>query len=369
MVIYLLFISLKYINKYIIIYIMNKLRSNIFIDDLLNEHVLIRKHRYNESKITDEDFIIPNLCEYDNILEFNYNLKQLKIIAKFYKIKGGNKKELQRYCHNYMRMSFYIIKIQTYFRTFIVKRYIYYHGPGFKDKSLCVNDTDFATLDDINIIPYNQFISYKDKDGFIYGFDIQTLYNYFIKNTKKIIIENPYTNKEIDKELFSDILKYVKYSNILNIDITLKLEQIDNLTNDQQLNMKVLSLFQKMDSLGNYTNISWFLTLDKSKLVKFVIELIDIWKYRSELTNNVRQLICSLNGNPFMGINLNNLSHLYKYSYYQIKKIAITCIDNFINKSESDEYSSLGSLYILTALTLVNNDAAESLPWLYESVN
>ena len=348
---------------------MNKLRSNTFINNLLNENVLIIKQKYNRYKITDEDFVIPKLSNYDNIIDFNYNLRQLKKIAKFYKIKGGNKEELQKNCYNYMRLSFYIIKIQSCFRCFILKKYIYYHGPGFKDKSLCVNDTDFATLDNIDKIPYNQFISYKDEDGFIYGFDIQTLYNYFIKNTKKIVIENPYTNKKIDKELFSDILKYVKYSNILKIDITLKLEEMDNLTNDQQLNMKVLTLFQKMDSLGNYTNISWFLTLDKSKLIKFVIELIDIWRYRSELTNNVRHLICSLNGNPFVGINLNNLSHLYKYSHYQIKKIAINCIDNLINKSESDEYSSLGSLYILTALTLVNKDAAESLPWLYESVN
>ena len=132
MVIY-LFILLKNINKYIIIYIMNKLRSYIFIDNLLNENVFIRKHKYNGSKITDEDFIIPNLCDYDNIIDLNYNLKQLKSIAKFYKIKGCNKKELQRNCYNYMRLSFYIIKIQSCFKCFILKKYIYYHGPGFKD--------------------------------------------------------------------------------------------------------------------------------------------------------------------------------------------------------------------------------------------
>ena len=167
---------------------------------------------------------------------------------------------------------------------------------------------------------------------------------------------------------FGNILKYVKYSNLLNIDITLNLEQVDNLTNEQELNMKILNIFQKIDSLGNYTNISWFITLNKSKIIKFLIELIDIWRYRSNLSNITRELICSPDGNPFSCINLNNLSRLYTYSFYQIKKTAINSMENMIYRSISDEYASLGSLYILTALTLVNTDAAESLPWLYESV-
>jgi hypothetical protein len=34
----------------------------------------------------------------------------------------------------------------------------------------------------------------------------------------------------------------------------------------------------------------------------------------------------------------------------------------------SVENINLGALYILSALTLVNDDAATSMPWLYESV-
>ena len=43
-----------------------------------------------------------------------------------------------------------------------------------------VNDTEI-----IYDIPYNQFFSFKDEDGFIYAFDIYSLYNLYIKNNCK----------------------------------------------------------------------------------------------------------------------------------------------------------------------------------------
>ena len=43
-------------------------------------------------------------------------------------------------------------------------------------------------------------------------------------------------------------------------------------------------------------------------------------------------------------------------------------IENFITKGINEDYRTLGVFYILTALTLVSEKAAQSLPWLYESV-
>ena len=40
-----------------------------------------------------------------------------------------------------------------------------------------------------------------------------------------------------------------------------------------------------------------------------------------------------------------------------------------VNNGINNDSKALGCYYILCALTLVNSDAAESLPWLYESVN
>ena len=44
-------------------------------------------------------------------------------------------------------------------------------------------------------------------------------------------------------------------------------------------------------------------------------------------------------------------------------------MNNLITKGTTDENKSLGAFYVLAALTLVNNEAAESMPWLYESVS
>ena len=39
-----------------------------------------------------------------------------------------------------------------------------------------------------------------------------------------------------------------------------------------------------------------------------------------------------------------------------------------ITKSQNQEHQALGAFYILGAFTLVNHSAANTLPWLYQSV-
>jgi len=55
-----------------------------------------------------------------------------------------------------------------------MREYIKNAGPAFKmsQRSICKNDTDFATLEPLVEIPFNQFFSFIDDDGDVYGFDI-----------------------------------------------------------------------------------------------------------------------------------------------------------------------------------------------------
>ena len=46
----------------------------------------------------------------------------------------------------------------------------------------------------------------------------------------------------------------------------------------------------------------------------------------------------------------------------------IRLCENFLFKSLNDEHAGLGAFYVLGALTIVNNDAANALPWLFQSV-
>lgn len=342
--------------------------NNIIINEniisiLLNKPLTNMKPLY---KIKDCDFTLIKYGEYENIININYNLTQLKIIAKFYNLKlSGNKDELKKRIYNYLYYSNFAIIIQKNVRSYFIKKYVLLHGQGFKKKSLCANDADFCTLDYLTEIPYNQFISIKDEENFIYGFDIKSLYNLYLKT--KTTVENPFNKKVLHKNVYRQLMNFIKLSKLLNIETSINYEELSGLNETRKLEMKILTLFQTMDSLGNYTNISWFNNLDKYELIRFIRELMEIWNYRAALTQEVKQEICPPYGEPFAYMNI----HMHLISAYDsdvIKKNALNIINEFINKGIDNDSRVLGSNYVLCALTLVSSEAAEALPWLYESV-
>ncbi len=149
------------------------------VDQLMNK---------KRKKVHQDDFQILQFPQYTDILSKNFNVQQLKKICKHYKQKSsGNKKELNNICYNMLRLSYYALKIQTIFRGHMIRYLNKLRGPAFLNRK-CTNETDFYTLEDIKRIPDEQFFSYKDKDGFIYGFDICSLYNMIVveKMEKKI---------------------------------------------------------------------------------------------------------------------------------------------------------------------------------------
>ena len=101
-------------------------------------------------------------------------------------------------------------------------------------------------------------------------------------------------------------------------------------------------------------------------LIEFIRSLIDIWEYRAQLTIEIKKQICSPYGNPFRYINLNEINY---YNFISLQKITLSIIEQFIKKGVDRDASNLGASYVLCALTLVNNDAAIAMPWLYQSVS
>ena len=343
------------------------------------------KNKKTFIKIVDEDFNVPNYKDYNNLLTTNYSVSQLKLIAKYYKLKTtGNKEYLKKRLYNYLYFSHNIINIQKIVRCNLTKKYIKLHGPGFHNKTLCSNDVDFCTLDNLNNIPYNQFISFKDDNEHIYGFDVLSLYNLFMKVTKNnktrtpndltsnndglLNVQNPFTNICFSYKVLKQLLEYIKLSSLLKIHIDLNYDDLAHLSINKQAEMKILTLFQRIDSLGNYTNIRWFLELDKYGLIRFIRELVDIWNYRANLSQETKREIVPPRGNPFYDehINVNNLP---QYNFTQIRKYSIAIIDLMINKGINENSCLLGSYYVLCALTMVSSEAANTLPWLYEAVN
>ena len=92
--------------------------------------------------------------------------------------------------------------------------------------------------------------------------------------------------------------------------------------------------------------------------------LIYIFHFRANLTNEIKKAICPPNGNPFM-INFNVLQNLENLD--DVRKIILEILEKIVNTGIDKDYKCLGAYYVLGAITLVNIEAATSLPWLYES--
>lgn len=119
-----------------------------------------------------------------------YKLPELKIVAKHYHLHvSGNKPVLIDRIRTFFQQTKCATSIQRVFRGHIVRFCAKLRGPGFIHRELCVNETDFYTLEPLKDIPHTSFFSYKDDAEYIYGFDIGSIISLISKTNNPI---NPY---------------------------------------------------------------------------------------------------------------------------------------------------------------------------------
>lgn len=352
-----------------------------------NKKIPKRRRRNSKShigpcKVSDADFEIPSTDNVDIISKFNFNLKQLKNIAKHYKVKvSGNKCQLRERIVIFFNETTAAICIQKHMRRCFVKFLISNKGPAIHDRKSCTNETDFFTMEDLSSIGFHQFISYTDKDKFTYGFDIMSLNEYFKTGARS----NPYNRTPFPKNLRRRIRRIKALYNIVGINIQLKVDNVvDNIqeeslqepsqdnqllsvTNQNQSNIhsKVMELFHIMDTFGHTTDVRWFLNLNSNQLIRFLRELNDIWSYRANLTRTIQQQIVHPTGHPFSIIQLPQLQSM---ETDDLRYIALKVIENIITKGINDDSKGLGVYFVLSAFTLASPAAAQTMPWLFESV-
>ena len=345
----------------------NKCTIEEYIDYIEKQCETEIKVAKKTEKVGDDAISIPSFTEYFFLTHKNYNVQQLKLIAKHYKLKiSGNKGQLINRLYVFLKLSSNIVKIQKIFRGKLQRNYNKYHGPAFAKRTLCTNTTDFLSIEPIVLLPFSQFFSYKDVDNFIYGFDIISLYNLIIKSGKRV--QNPYNRNEMPKDVMQNIRHLIRLSKILKISIDIDIKDVnDDISNQKSIELKILDIFQNIDSLGNYSDPQWFLSLNRQQILKFVRELHDIWSYRAQLLPETKRNICPPTGDPFRNITVNHI--LNETNIDNIRKIVYPLLEKFVNSGIDNDSKSLGAYYVLSALTLVNENAATSLPWLFQSVS
>lgn len=349
-----------------------------------------------------------NYSNYNNsIILTKFKIPELKQIAKENKLHvSGSKPQLIERIHNYFLKCKKVIFIQKLFRGHIVKRSFKIRGPAFKNRKLCVNETDFYTLEPLEDIPYEEFYSYVDEKGFIYGFNIQSLIALF-KQKGKII--NPYNREKVDFKIINEMFTLYNLCKII-FPITFKPSQseqirqparqlqntvvtnntphlssshlLNNVTNtfsiqqndihrklisirEKPLEVRIQELFMEIDLLGNYTQGSWFSNLEKRDLMRYYRYLYDIWNYRGNLSHETKRRICSLY-DPFLNNNMNSLSISSPTDDY--KKCCLKVMEVMVYTGVDVEYQKIGTLHVLSALTIVSHPARQNMIWLYESL-
>jgi hypothetical protein len=310
------------------------------------------------------DLKTPTYSNYTDVLKINHPLAEIKKFATHYKLKtSGTKRDIMCRIFTHLHFSVISMKIQRMFRGHIVRTYMSSHGPAYKDRTLCTNDTDFMTMEPLSDLKVHYFISYKDEDGFIYGYDMVSLYNLIVKNVNTAT--NPYNRKLLPKSLITSFYSILRIALCLNIILDLTIET-DIISPSKSVELRALDLFQKIDALGNYSDPQWFLSLNRQQLSKFMRELHDIFSYRAQLIPEIKRNICPPHGEPFYNVNLHYIQH--NPDMTDIRNFVLSIMEKFVNHGINTDSKSLGAYYVLAALTLVNETAAASLPWLYQSV-
>jgi hypothetical protein len=350
----------------------------------VKKSITTKAPRLRKEKKMEQNLKIPTYDEYEIMKEGNnkYNLLQIKEICRFYKQKlTGKKEQLAENLYNYLYKSKYALVIQNKWRKYYIKVYNKYRGPARLNRSICVNETDFYTLEPLIDIPYLQFFSYCDK--VIYGFDILSLFilmkdEYGNQDEEKL--RNPYTREPFPDKVKESLINLIKASKKMGDKIITRVvdEQKvipssimvgnENILVRQQVSARTISLFNEINDLGNYTLSTWFSELSHPLILKFVRELYDIWTYRANLSDIVKREICPPLGNPFRPYHINT-NMLMNLPIEPIKLFVLELIEPFIRNGINRDSRYLGANYVLCALTLVSPEAAEALPWLYQSVS
>ena len=300
--------------------------------------------RTKNVKRVDEMKDIYNVLEYKEIIKDIY---EEKLFSKFDLTKSikNIKIKIEKKNNNYKdKVIKNIIKIQSVLRYYDIKR---------RNKS--TNKISCITLDNIYTIPSIYIYLYKDNEiNKYYCFDIRNLNK--IVNLKNII--NPYTNKDIKENEVNNIknkLEYLK-KRLYSIDLVK-----DKLTEKQKMRSYILDTFHKIDLLGNYTDINWFMDLDKYQLYKLYYSTNNIFNRKLPLTLRQKKKYVK-NGRAFK---LKYVDLLKIVNKNNVRKLILDEYNKFLDFDCSDSNKKTSCIWLLMGLIEVSKSARDALSHLY----
>jgi hypothetical protein len=334
--------------------------------------VIVVSSQYTIDDNLKKQIIPESIPSYKTIIALNdkkMTLDKLKNYAKIFNLKTSGKKNiLIDRIKQYLTHTHFIVFIQKVFRGYIQRKVIYLRGPTLYKRMDNVNACDFLTLEPIEEIPYYQYFSFLDIDGIKYGFDISSIYHLFYNDNHTA--KNPYNRNPLNVQIYETIQNIIRISKIYKhreVKVDLETYQVSN---EKKIQLRIIDLFQSINETGNYSDFKWYERLNRVKLFKLMYEIIDIWDYRANLTSEDKINICPPDGRPFNGIpQILTILKTQNITCQRLREIILSILEQFVYSSFNTENKGIRVMYILTALTTVSREAAECMPWLYDSIH
>jgi hypothetical protein len=383
--------------------VLKTLEKNKYYDDYL----MIRK-----SYIKENTKYIELIDYIENSKLDNYPLPRINASLEHYKIiKTYSSSQFLQAINNIEKLnSFFImllkanqnmnkvITLQRFIKKSLSNYKLKLLGPAFNNRSLCVNDSDFFTLDELKDIPNDEFFSFKDEKNFIYGFHIDSItqlvfksdehyfeqfkkkiknkqiiinnnsinlcYHQFIKllcnHYNKIKVLNPYTRFLINNNTkFKIITLYAKKEYDIN-KITTTNNDILPIDIKLFVKNKCLEIFQKIDLYGYQTDINWLYNQNTTILKVFYKKLALLWNFEFGLNHEGRYKIAQTN-HVF-----NNLHDIMtsRFDKYNLLEKILEPVNIIVSNGVTEPDRQNGCIIILYALAFINNRCVLANPWL-----
>ena len=236
-------------------------------------------------------------------------------------------------------------------------------GPAANYPAVAENETDIFSLDPIDTISQLYRWSYADSNKHIWLFDVRSLS--MSRGENKDTLLNPYTREPIQNAAAIHFIKRCTYLRDKKYCLVHSADQ--ELTPEQLWHQKVLDVTMKYDILGYHTCLSWFEELSGPQLNLFYVELWELWFYRLQLSNIVKnQVVPHWNRTE---------SLLFKWQPYEVQtrldkkwwqKHILELLNRLVSSAELKEHKTLGALYGMTAFAIVSPRVRLHYPWLVE---
>jgi hypothetical protein len=233
----------------------------------------------------------------------------------------------------------------------------------------CTNKDDFCSLDPLDTIPSRLLFTYRDSNGFTYGFNLLSFLE-LLSGTDQPL--NPYTRKPISLLVINRANKYYRIlTNWSKVDKPDVLEQqvgpscynhtITGYNLSQQtsarlsfkdrIKHRLQNVFQKINYLGYQTNTEWLLDKPVPILISFIKTMARNWSYQLGFNDATKQQLLPQQNLPVFEALVNDAykkgKQLGHSSSFHLMNRILTVLEPLINNPADPNSAALLVLYSL----------------------